>query len=64
MANGRHIYIVFAEIEPPRNWSGPCMAFVEVEDENGSSIKIGEWIRGSGSLHRLRIRASNVEINT
>jgi hypothetical protein len=37
--------------EPP----GPHSEFVEVEDDNGNSVKIGQWITDESGMTRLRI---------
>ena len=39
---------------PPSHESG---RFVEVENDNGESIKIGEWIEQDGGFWALRITA-------
>lgn len=49
------IDIVFEEIEPPEGRSGPCLAFVEVEDEEGASIGVGNWVEREDGRQVLRL---------
>ena len=44
---------------PPSHESG---RFVEVEDESGKSINIGDWIKRSDGLWALRINAIDIDI--
>lgn len=34
---------------------------VEVEDENGRSLKIGEWVEGPDGLWALRVRREDLD---
>jgi len=36
------------------------LIFVEVEDENGSSINIGEWLHTDDGFHALRLNVTDV----
>lgn len=51
------IYIDVVFDGPPSHESG---RFVEVEDNSGRSVKIGEWIDRGNGLWALRIRDSDV----
>ena len=46
----RAINIVFA-----REWFSPDLTFVEIEDDDGASIRIGEWSHRPAGVHVLRI---------
>lgn len=50
--------VVFEEIEPPEGRSGPCYAFLEVEDQDGASIHAGDWVEREDGRQVLRIRPS------
>ena len=45
---------------PPANESG---RFIEVEDSNGNSISIGEWIHRPDGFWALRIPRGLLEVN-
>lgn len=49
-----HVDLVFEEAPAPDGRSGPCLAFVEVENEDGEGISIGEWIEREDGAHVLR----------
>jgi len=46
----KHIDIVFADVE-----GSPDCTFVEVEDDRGYSVRVGEWIKRPDGYSVLRI---------
>jgi hypothetical protein len=57
MASDPHIDIVF---DGPPGPEGP--RFVEVEDEQGRSIKIGEWVQRDDGYWVLRIKREQLPV--
>jgi len=53
----RQIRIVFDG--PPSHEAG---RFVEVENEHGESIKVGEWVKREDGLWELRLEAVEDEV--
>ena len=54
-------YIDFVFDGPPGPGSG---RFIEVEDSNGTSISIGEWIQRPDGLWALRIPRGSLEVGS
>lgn len=50
------IDILFQDAED----GSPDLIFVEVEDLNGSSLDIGEWLHTDDGYHALRLDVSNI----